>query len=118
VRKTAVLLFLLLTVNIFAFEHLTMQEYPHKIKKGDYIIDFYAPWCPPCRVEGEYLKMVDRYKGVKILKVNIDESSDLASLFGVTQIPTLVFIKDAMIVNKITGLHSVDSLKDHIEKSF
>ena len=117
-RKFLLFLVFVLTVNVFAFEHLTMNEYPHKIKKGDYIIDFYAPWCPPCRVEGEYLKKLDSYKGVKILKVNIDESKDLASLFGITQIPTLVFINDAMIINKITGLHSIDSLKEHIEKSF
>jgi len=106
-------------LNLFAFEHLTMDKYMQlRENKDKYIIDFYAPWCPPCQVVGEYLKEIDGYKGVKIYKVNIDESKDLASLFNITSIPTLIFVKDKMIVKTINGLVPENSLKQEIEKNF
>ena len=116
--KKLLSILLLISVNLFSFDHLTMSEYPQKIKKGKVILDFYAPWCPPCKVTGENLKKFDNYKGIKIYKVNIDEDKALAALFNVTSIPTLVFVKDAMIVNKVTGLQSPSSLQKYIESTF
>ncbi len=110
---------LILGINAFSFEHLDMDKYLQlKNKKEDYIIDFYAPWCPPCQIMGEYLEEFKNYKGIKIYKVNIDESKDLASLFNITSIPTLIFVKNSTIVNKINGLIPSSALKEEMEKSF
>jgi len=118
VKKLFSLLLLVISVNLFSFDRLTMSEYPQKIRKGKIILDFYAPWCPPCKVTGENLKKLDNYKGVKIYKINIDEDKELAALFNVTSIPTLVFVKDSMIVNKVIGLQTLSSLQKYIESAF
>ncbi len=118
-RKFLTALSILVSFNAFAIEHMDMNKYLQiKNEKGKYIIDFYAPWCPPCKIMGEYLKKLDNYKGVKIYKVNIDENQDLSSLFNITSIPTLIFVKNSSIVNTINGLVPSTTLKEEIDKTF
>ncbi len=70
------------------------------------LIDFWAPWCGPCRMFSPVIdELAEDYAGkAKIVKVNIDEEPELAQAFGVMSIPTLVLVKDGEAVSSSVGL--------------
>ena len=69
------------------------------------LIDFWAPWCGPCRILGPLIdQLADEYQGrVKIGKVNIDEENDLALQHGIASIPALILYKDGVIAGQKNG---------------
>ncbi len=68
------------------------------------LIDFYADWCGPCRMVSPIVDQIaDENPQYLIAKVNVDESPELASAFGVESIPTLVVMKDGKIINQSMG---------------
>jgi len=84
------------------------------------LIDFWAPWCGPCRMIAPFLEQIaEEYSGrIKIGKVNIDEEGNLASKHGIVSIPTMVLYKDGAIITQRPGAlpkHDIISLfKDYI----
>jgi thioredoxin 1 len=76
------------------------------------LVDFYADWCGPCRALGPILEeLAEETKDAKIVKVNVDESPQLASQYGVSSIPSLLVFKDGRIVARQTGLAGKQQLK-------
>ena len=69
------------------------------------LIDFWAPWCQPCRMLGPTReKLAERYEGRLVVgKCNVDEVSELPMKFGVRNIPTLLFFKDGQLVDRLVG---------------
>ena len=69
------------------------------------LVDFWAPWCGPCRVIAPILEEVAKeFEGkVRVAKVNVDDSPDIASRFGVRGIPTLILFKDGVEKKRIVG---------------
>ncbi len=111
-------------------EHLTKQTFLTKIfdytKNQDWkyegelpsIIDFWAPWCGPCRMVGPVIdQLSEEYKGkVNFFKINTDEEQELAAVFGIQSIPSLLFIpKDRQPMMSVGALPK-QALKDVIEK--
>ena len=68
------------------------------------LLDFWAPWCIPCRMVAPILDEIARERAdVKVAKVNIDEQPELAGRFGVMSIPTLVVMRDGKVVRQSVG---------------
>ena len=68
------------------------------------LVDFWATWCGPCRMLSPIVdEVAEETDSVKVCKVNVDEEAQLASMFGIVVIPTLIVIKDGKTVNKSVG---------------
>ncbi|MBI2034236.1 MAG: thioredoxin [Candidatus Levybacteria bacterium] len=83
------------------------------------MIDFWAPWCGPCKMMEPILEEVEKeYAGkMEIVKVNVDEAQDQAAKQGVMSIPTYVFIKDGQEVDRLIGYTAKKELVARIEKN-
>lgn len=70
------------------------------------LIDFWAPWCGPCRMQGPILEQVAASLGdtAVVAKVNVDDEPELASRFGVSSIPTLVVMKRGQVIRRMVGV--------------
>lgn len=81
------------------------------------VVDFYAEWCGPCKQMSPIIDTLSKeYDGkVKFVKVDIDKSRDLAIKYGVTSIPTLVFVKDGAPVSKEVGYKAKEELQSIVE---
>ena len=80
------------------------------------IVDFWAPWCGPCKMFGPIFENVSNIKiGVKFCKLNVDEDSeDISKEYGVMSIPTVILFKDGKEINRNIGFMDEDSLIEFI----
>ncbi|MDD3536441.1 MAG: thioredoxin [Candidatus Cloacimonetes bacterium] len=84
---------------------LTDQNYKESISKGKVVIDFWAPWCGPCRMISPILEeLAAETTDVVFAKVNVDDYPDIAAQHGIMSIPTLLFVKDGEVKDTSIGL--------------
>jgi len=96
-----------------AIVDVTDQTFANEVESGGTVlVDFWAPWCGPCKMIAPVLEEVDGEIGdkLKIAKVNVDNNPDTASRFGVMSIPTLMVFKDGEMVAKMSGYQPKEQL--------
>lgn len=91
---------------------ITTDNFEQTIGKGVSLVDFWAPWCGPCRTQGPIVDEVAEILGnrAKIGKLNVDEDQEIASRFGVSSIPTLIIFKDGEEQERFVGVQRRDEL--------
>lgn len=101
-----------------AIEHVTDQNFADKIAEGLVLVDFWAPWCGPCKMIAPVLEEIDGEMSdkVKIVKLNVDENQETAGKYGIMSIPTLLLMKDGNIVDQVIGFQPKDALVSVINK--
>lgn len=101
-----------------AIVNVTDASFNQEIESGVTLVDFWAPWCGPCKMIAPVLEELDAEVGgqVKIAKVNVDDNGESAARFGVMSIPTLILFKDGQPVDKVVGFQSKDALKNVISR--
>ena len=86
--------------------HIDRNNFQSEVLDSDrpVLLDFWAPWCTPCRMVGPILdEIAGERSDIKVAKVNVDEQPELAGQFGVMSIPTLVVVKEGRIVQQAMG---------------
>lgn len=96
---------------------LDSSNFDSTIATGTVVVDFWAPWCGPCKAIAPILdELAEELDGkVQICKVNVDNNSDIASKYGIRAIPTLLVFKGAQLAEQIQGLMDKGALKSKFE---
>jgi len=96
---------------------LTSSDFEATLNEGVYLVDFWAPWCGPCRMIAPVIEeLANDYDGkAKICKVNTDEEQDIAVKFGIRSIPTIIFFKDGKIEGQVVGAQSKAALAEKLD---
>ena len=96
---------------------LKNKDFDAAIQSGIALVDFYADWCGPCKMMSLIVdEIADERTDVTVAKVNVDESSELASRFGVVSIPTLIIFKDGKEAGRIIGFKPKAAILAEFEK--
>ena len=91
-------------VNESAFDRHILNH------KGIVLVDFWATWCGPCKTLGPILDNVSTKVSHKIVKVNVDEESNLANKYKIRSIPTMIVFKDGKAIDTMVGVISEEAL--------
>lgn len=95
----------------------TDNNFSEATAAGVTLVDFWAPWCGPCKAQGPIVeKLAENYENkARIGKMNVDESKQVAQTLGIRAIPTLIVFKDGKEVQRFTGLQNEDNLTSAID---
>lgn len=93
---------------------ITDATFEAETKEGLVLVDFWATWCGPCRMQAPTLEKLSEELSedeLKILKMDVDENPETARAFGIMSIPTLLFKKDGQVVKQVAGVHTAAQIK-------
>ena len=94
----------------------SQAEYSEKISRGVVLVDFWAPWCGPCRMVAPVIETIaEKNEDVTVLKVNTDENQDVATDEGIRSIPTLTIYKDGVKMWSAPGVQSESFIQAQLD---
>ncbi|MGX7075746.1 MULTISPECIES: thioredoxin [Globicatella] len=97
---------------------LTDAQFNQETAEGLTLVDFWAPWCGPCRMQSPVIdELSEELAGqVDFYKMNVDEEQETAREFGIMSIPTLLVKKDGEVVEKLVGFHDKNRLNEILSR--
>lgn len=104
-----------------AIQDIQDNDFQEKVVESSVpvLVDFWAPWCGPCRMVHPILEQISEFFGdkLKVVKINIDDNQMVATQFGVRSIPTLLLFSNGQNLGVKVGVVSYNSLSEWIEKT-
>ncbi len=99
---------------------LTKENFEQEVLRSDVpvLVDFWATWCMPCKMIAPIIEEIGKEynEKCKVVKLNIDDAMEIATKFGVMNIPTVILFKDGVEFTRIVGVASKDTFVDKIEE--
>lgn len=95
--------------------HLTSDSFAAEVTNSDrpVLVDFWAPWCGPCRMMSPVLdEVAEKHPEIKVCKVNVDENKELARTYRVMSIPSLFYFKNGQVVKSSIGAVPMDKVEE------
>jgi len=103
-----------------AVKEITQDQFENEVMKESkpVLVDFWAPWCGPCKTLGPVLEKVagENEGRLKVVKVNVDENQDLAQKYEVMSIPTMFVFKNGQVVDSFMGAMNKQVLTEKLEQ--
>lgn len=100
---------------------LTDQNFNKEVLQSDQVVlvDFWAPWCGPCRIVGPIVEQIaQEYLGkAKVGKLNVDENPITSQNYGIMSIPSLLIFKNGQVVDQLIGAHPKEAITERLDKA-
>lgn len=96
---------------------LTNANFQTNVKSGVYLVDFWAEWCGPCKMQDPIIKEIakDFSDKVTVAKVDIDSNAELVQRYSISAIPTIIIFKDGEVSKRLVGVQNRETLKAALE---